>query len=74
MKTNAYRGFSSTTFVFVMLGFVTGTALLVGGFIDSLIWKDGVLGLLTGYVIRAAVGSVSEAYVATRTPTTTPGG
>ena len=70
MKTNEYRGFRSTTFVFVMLGFVSGTALLATGFIDATIWKDGVLGLLTGYVAKSSIASVVEGYVASRTPST----
>ena len=73
MKTNEYRGFRSTTFVFVMLGFVTGTSLLITGLIDSIVWKDGVLGLLTGYVVRTAVGSAAEAYIGRTAPPTAGG-
>ena len=57
-----YKGSKSTTFQLVLLGFVTGTALIVFGYIDGNQWVTGVLGLLTGYVMRDAVKSFSEAY------------
>ena len=57
-----YKGRKSTTFQLVLLGFVTGTALIVFGYIDGNQWVTGVLGLLTGYVMRDAVKSAAEAY------------
>ena len=57
-----YKGRKSTTFQLVLLGFITGTALIIFVFIDGNQWVTGVLGLLTGYVMRDAVKSAAEAY------------
>lgn len=57
-----YKGAKSTTFQLVLLGFVTGTGLIIAGYIDGNQWVTGVLGLLSGYVLRDAVKSASEAY------------
>lgn len=69
-STNSYRGAKSTTFILVLMGFWTGTTLLVTGFITAPIWETSVLGLLSGYIIRQAIGSAAEAYVATKAPIT----
>lgn len=63
-----YRGFKSTTFALVMMGFWTGTGLLLANMITAQIWETSVLGLLSGYVARAAISSAAEAYVAARAP------
>ena len=70
-STNTYRGVKSTTFMLVLMGFWTGTILLVFGYISDRIWETSVLGLLSGYVIRAAIGSAAEAYVTVNRPTGT---
>lgn len=57
-----YKGFRSVTFNLVLLGYVTGTALLVFGFITPEIWETGVLGMLTGYIIRDGVSKIAEVY------------
>lgn len=65
-STNAYRGFKSTTFILVMMGFWTGTALLVAELITAQIWETSVLGLITLYIGRAAISSAAEAYIANK--------
>ena len=62
MSNLDYRGQKSTTFKLVLLGFTTGTALLLWDKITGDQWVVGVLGLLTGYVLKEGVAKVAEAY------------
>jgi len=59
----SYKGYRSVTFSLVLLGFVTGTTLLVCQYITETTWRDAVLGLLSGYVIRDGISKVAEAYM-----------
>lgn len=62
MSNLAYRGGKSTTLNLVLLGFTTGTGLLLSGHITGSEWITGVLGLLTGYVLRGGIAAAAEAY------------
>jgi len=62
MSNLDYRGTKSVTYKLVLLGFATGTALLLSGHITGENWVTGVLGLLTGYVVRDAAAKIAEAY------------
>ena len=58
-----YKGWRSITLQLVIMGFFTGTALLLGGYIGEVTWKDAVLGMLAGYIVRDGVSKVAEAYL-----------
>lgn len=62
MSNLAYRGHKSTTLHLVLLGFFTGTGLLLTGHINGGEWVTGVLGLLTGYVLKGGIAAAAEAY------------
>ena len=57
-----YRGTKSLTYKLVLLGFLTGTALLLFGEISGGQWVTGVLGLIGTYVVKEAASKASEAY------------
>ena len=57
-----YKGYRSTTLHLVLLSFVTGTALLVAGYINENVWETGVLGSLVGYIVRDGVSKMAEVY------------
>jgi hypothetical protein len=57
-----YHGHNSTTLKLVLLGFLTGTALVLSGHISGSEWVAGVLGLLAGYVVQGGVKAAAEAY------------
>lgn len=62
MRNLDYRGTQSTTFKLVLLCFLTGTALLVGGYISGSEWVTGIIGLVSGFVLRDGVAKAAEAY------------
>lgn len=61
-----YRGWRSITAQLVLLGFLTGTGLLVGGYIEASTWASEVLALLSGYIIRDFANKAAEAYMAVK--------
>ncbi len=62
MKNLDYRGAKSLTFRLVLLGFLTGTGLLMIDKLSGAEWVTGVLGLIVTYVIKEATAKASEAY------------
>lgn len=58
----SYKGYRSVTFFLVMFGYISGTALLVGGFIDAPTWASVVFGMLGGYIVRDGVSKIAETY------------
>lgn len=61
MNNLTYRS-SGSTFKLVLLVFLSGTGLLIGGYITGSEWTTGVVGLVIGYVVRDVGAKAAEAY------------
>ncbi len=61
MKSNLdYKGYGSTTLHLILMAYVTGTILLVFGFIDMRVWETGILGSLIAYIVRDGMSKAAE--------------
>jgi hypothetical protein len=62
MSNLSYKGKDSTTYKLVLLGFTTGTCLLIWGFITGAEWVTSTAAMLGSYVLKGGVSAASEAY------------
>lgn len=66
MGNLVYRGYRSSTLHLILLVFLSGTALLIFGYISDQIWSTSVLSLVSAYVVKDSAGKFAEVYLTTK--------